>query len=103
VFEDDEQIKQFLEMVDEFSETHIDQENQNDHAWIMREGENPEKFQDNIANHRMLFLKKNQILRGPIVVSPRPSPVVNHVLKGIVIMIRRLVNQVCISWRLMCC
>jgi ribonuclease HI len=30
VFEDDEQIKQFLEMVDEFSETHIDQENQND-------------------------------------------------------------------------
>lgn len=25
-FEDDEQIKQFLEMVDEFSETHIDQE-----------------------------------------------------------------------------
>jgi hypothetical protein len=30
VFEDEEQIKQFLEMVDEFSETHIDQENQND-------------------------------------------------------------------------
>jgi len=26
VFEDDEQIKQFLEMVDEFFETHIDQE-----------------------------------------------------------------------------
>jgi hypothetical protein len=25
VFEDDEQIKQFLEMVDEFSENHIDQ------------------------------------------------------------------------------
>jgi hypothetical protein len=38
VFEDDEQIKQFLEMVDEFSETHIDQENQNDPAWIMQEG-----------------------------------------------------------------
>ena len=32
VFDDDEQIKQFLEMVDEFSETHIDQENQNDPA-----------------------------------------------------------------------
>jgi ribonuclease HI len=30
VFEDDEQIKHFLEMVYEFSETHIDQENQND-------------------------------------------------------------------------
>jgi hypothetical protein len=28
VFGDDEQIKQFLEMIDEFSETHIDQENQ---------------------------------------------------------------------------
>jgi hypothetical protein len=27
VFEDDEHVKQFLEMVDEFSETHIDQEN----------------------------------------------------------------------------
>ena len=27
IFEDDEQIKIFLEMVDEFSETHIDQEN----------------------------------------------------------------------------
>jgi hypothetical protein len=25
VFEDDEQIKQFLEMVDEFSETHVNQ------------------------------------------------------------------------------
>jgi hypothetical protein len=35
VFEDDEKIKQFLEMVDEFFETHIDQENQNDPAWIM--------------------------------------------------------------------
>ena len=34
--------------------------------------------------------------------SPRPSPVVNHVLKGIVIMIRRLVRQVFIRWRLMC-
>ena len=34
---------------------------------------------------------------GTTVVSPRPSPVVNHVLKGIVIMIRRLVSQVFIS------
>jgi hypothetical protein len=37
-----------------------------------------------------------------IVVSLRPSPVVNHVLKGIVIMFHRLVSQVFISWRLMC-
>jgi hypothetical protein len=36
------------------------------------------------------------------VVSPRPSPVVNHVLKRIVIMIYRLVSRVLISLRLMC-
>jgi hypothetical protein len=35
-------------------------------------------------------------------VSPRPSPIVNQVLKEIVIKIRRLVSQVFISWRLMC-
>jgi hypothetical protein len=51
IFEDDEQIKKFLEMVDEFSETHIDQENQNDPIWIMKEGEEPKKFQDKITNH----------------------------------------------------
>jgi hypothetical protein len=55
-----------MEMVDEFSETHIDQENQNDLAWIMQEGENPEKFQDKISNHHMLLLKNNQIPRGLI-------------------------------------
>ena len=32
------------------------------------------------------------------VVSPRPSPVVNHVLKGIVIMFYRLVSQVLYNW-----
>jgi hypothetical protein len=53
-------------MVDKFSETHIDQENQNDPAWIMQEGENPEKFQDKIADHRMFFLKNIQIPRGLI-------------------------------------
>ena len=51
-------------MVDEFSETHIDQENQNDPAWIRQEGENQEKFQDKISNHCMLLLKNNQISRG---------------------------------------
>jgi hypothetical protein len=35
VFEDDEQIKKFLEAVGEFSKTHTDQENQNDPIWIM--------------------------------------------------------------------
>jgi bifunctional DNase/RNase len=38
-----------------------------------------------------------------VVVSPRPSHVVNQVLKGIVIMFYRLVSQVLISWRIMCC
>jgi hypothetical protein len=32
----------------------------------MQEGENPEKFQDKIANHCMLLLKNNQIPRGII-------------------------------------
>ena len=66
VFEDDEQIKQFLEMVDEFFETHTDQENQNDPIWVMQEGENHEKLQDKIANHRILMLKNNKIPRGMI-------------------------------------
>jgi ribonuclease HI len=44
VFEDEEQIKKFLEEVGEFSETHADQENQNDPIWIMQEGEDPKAF-----------------------------------------------------------
>jgi hypothetical protein len=32
----------------------------------MQEGEDPEKFQDKIANHRMLVLKNNHIPIGPI-------------------------------------
>jgi hypothetical protein len=51
VFEDYEQIKQFLEMVDEFSKTHRGKENQNGPIWIMQEGEDPKKFQDKIVNH----------------------------------------------------
>jgi hypothetical protein len=65
-FKDDEQIKQFMEMVDEFSETHIDRENQNDPFCIMQEGENPDKFKDMIANHKILWLKNNQIPKGII-------------------------------------
>jgi hypothetical protein len=53
-------------MVDEFSETHIDQENQNDPAWIMQKGETQEKFKDKISNHKMLLLKNNQIPKGLI-------------------------------------
>jgi ribonuclease HI len=66
VFEDDEQIKKFLTAVGEFSETHADQENQNDSMWIMQEGEEPEVFRDKIADHRMLVLKRNQIPKGLI-------------------------------------
>jgi hypothetical protein len=63
VFEDDKKIKQFLEMIDEFYENHLDQENQNDPTWIMQEGENPKKFQENIVDHCILVLKKNNIPR----------------------------------------
>jgi ribonuclease HI len=66
VFEDDEQIKKFLTAVGEFSETHADQENQNDSMWIMQEGEEPEIFREKIADHRMLVLKSNQIPKGLI-------------------------------------
>jgi hypothetical protein len=66
VFEDDEQIEKFLVAVGEFSETHLDQENQNDPMWIMQEGEDPETFREKIADHRMLVLKNNQIPKGLI-------------------------------------
>jgi hypothetical protein len=55
-----------MEMVDEFYETHIDQENQNDPSWIMQEGENQEKFKYKIANHKIILLKNNQIPKGLI-------------------------------------
>jgi hypothetical protein len=63
VFEDEEKIKQFLEMIDELFETHIDQENQNDPIWVMKEGEDPEEFQDKNENHRIIMLKNNKIPR----------------------------------------
>jgi hypothetical protein len=66
VFEDDEQLRKFLESLDEFSETYNDQENQNDPIWIMQEGEDAKEFHDKIANHRMLVLKNNQIPKGLI-------------------------------------
>ena len=59
VFKDDEQLRKFLETVDDFAETHVDQENQNDTVWIMQEGEDPQEFQDKIVNHHMLILKNN--------------------------------------------
>ena len=44
----------------------------------------------------------DEIDRIGYVVSPRLSPVINHVLKGIVIMFYRLVSQLFINWWLMC-
>jgi hypothetical protein len=66
VFKDDNEINQFLEMVEKISKTHIDHENQNDPTWIMQEDEDPQKFQDKFANHNMLVLKINQIHKGLI-------------------------------------
>jgi hypothetical protein len=66
VFEDDEQLRKFLESIDEFAENNADQENQNDPVWIMQEGEDPQEFHDKITNHRMLVLKNNQIPKGLI-------------------------------------
>jgi hypothetical protein len=53
-------------MVDDFFKTHIDQENQNDHTWIMQEGEEPQEFREKIANHRLLVLKSNHISKALI-------------------------------------
>jgi ribonuclease HI len=66
VFEDDEQLRKFLESVDEFLETYNDQENQHDPFWIMQEGEEKKEFHDKIDDHRMLVLKNNQIPKGLI-------------------------------------
>jgi hypothetical protein len=66
VFKDDEQLRKFLELIDEFAKTHTDQENQNDPIWIMQEGEDSKEFHDKLANHRMLVLKNNQIPKGLI-------------------------------------
>jgi hypothetical protein len=66
VFEDDEQLRKFLESIDEFVEMHSDQENQNDPIWIMQEGEDPQEFHDKITNHRMFVPKNNQIPKGLI-------------------------------------
>jgi len=53
-------------MVDDFYETHMDQENQNDDTWVMQEGEEPQEFREKIANHRLLVLKINHIPKGLI-------------------------------------
>jgi hypothetical protein len=67
-----------------------------------KEGDGKDDY--NIQN-MLLYNIDNIFFRGSHlqgVVSPRPSPVANHVLKEIVIMFYRLVSQVFISWWLMC-
>jgi hypothetical protein len=58
VFEDDLEIKRFLETVDEFSELHIDQDPDSDmdpHADV---------FLNKIANHHIVQLPSNHIPKG---------------------------------------
>jgi ribonuclease HI len=58
VFEDDLEIEKFLQFVDEFSVLHIDQDPN-------LEGDpQPEVFLNEIANHQIIQLPSNHILRG---------------------------------------
>ncbi len=56
IFEDDEHIKRFLKIVDEFAATQIDTDNQNQETpWIPAEEELPEEnILNNIAGHKVL-------------------------------------------------
>jgi hypothetical protein len=58
VFEDDNEIKKFLESVDEFSTLHIDQDHDSEsipHANV---------FLNKISNHHIVHLPSNHILKG---------------------------------------
>jgi hypothetical protein len=61
VFEDDQQIKKFLELVDEFFATHIDHEDDKDSEKINYDSHSDLKLQDMIANHKIMVLRNNQI------------------------------------------
>jgi ribonuclease HI len=58
VFEDDLQIGKFLQSVDEFSALHIDQDPD------LEDDPYPEVFLNEIANHQIIKLPSNHILRG---------------------------------------
>jgi hypothetical protein len=51
-------------MVDEFSATHIDQENENDNDHLNENFHSDSKLQNMIANHKMMILRNNQIPKG---------------------------------------
>jgi hypothetical protein len=58
VFEDDSELERFLQSVDKFSALHIDQDPD-------LEGDpRPEEFLNKIANHQIIQLPNNHILRG---------------------------------------
>jgi len=63
VFEDDEQIKRFLEMVGEFSNLEIDQEDESEE---LQEELSNRKFplKDSIGNQKIVELKNNVIPKG---------------------------------------
>jgi hypothetical protein len=60
VFEDDLEIEKFLQSVDEFSALHIDQDPDTE------DNPHPEVFLNKIANHQIIQLPSNHILRGLI-------------------------------------
>ena len=58
VFEDDQKLKIFLEVVDEFYALHINQDNE-----LEGSVEN-KKFQESIADHKIIELKGNHLPKG---------------------------------------
>jgi hypothetical protein len=64
VFEDDKQSNFFLEMIDEFSTTHMDQEDDQNNEQINKNTHLNPKLKDMIASHKMMILKNNQIPKG---------------------------------------
>jgi hypothetical protein len=60
VFEDDLEIERFLQSVDEFSALHIDQDPD------LEDDSHPGVFLNKIANHQIIQLPSNHILRGLI-------------------------------------
>jgi ribonuclease HI len=67
VFEDDQQIKKFMEVIDEFENTHIDSDDEEESKQMI-EGEievTPE-FSDYMVEHKVLQLKNNFIPKGMV-------------------------------------
>jgi hypothetical protein len=64
-FEDDQQIKKFMEVIDEFSNTHIDPDHEEDTKHeIKEEAKDIPKFRNHMVEHKVLQLKNNFIPKG---------------------------------------